>query len=212
MGQKLCFVCFSPTHLIKDCDRHSEYLSKFPRNKSNNQRPREHKPVWTNSNRVNHRNFTPDHRYPHQKRPSVSHSTFQSTAQRQGTENHTWDRNSRRSHYQPRRYHNSYRGSRSQEPSVKTEWVKRESTAEGQTVLSTKSESDVFVIQEKANNLVTEIYVEKSESFENPHAKDRKILLDHHLKDSGNYILKEFEFVTPQGEHKSVMAWVPKSF
>ena len=49
-------------------------------------------------------------------------------------------------------------------------------------------------------------------SFENPHAKNQKIILDHQLRDSENYILKEFEFVTSQGEHKSVMAWVPKSY
>ena len=36
------------------------------------------------------------------------------------------------------------------------------------------------------------------------------VILDHAFKNSGAYILKEFKYVTPQGEHKSVMAWVPK--
>ena len=69
MGEKLCFVCFSPNHLIKDCEHHSEYLRKFPKNRYANQKPRENKPVWNNSNKINHINFTPDHRYPHQRRP-----------------------------------------------------------------------------------------------------------------------------------------------
>jgi hypothetical protein len=38
----------------------------------------------------------------------------------------------------------------------------------------------------------------------------KTLIIDHAFKDSGDYILKEFEYVTPQGEHKSVMAWVPK--
>lgn len=36
MSQKLCYVCCSPHHLIKDCDYHSEYLSKFPKTTSVN--------------------------------------------------------------------------------------------------------------------------------------------------------------------------------
>ena len=39
---------------------------------------------------------------------------------------------------------------------------------------------------------------------------EQKKVIDHVYKNSGNYILKNFEYVTPQGEHKSVMAWVPK--
>ena len=38
----------------------------------------------------------------------------------------------------------------------------------------------------------------------------KHMIIDHVFKDSGDYILKEFQYVTPQGEHKSVMAWVPK--
>ena len=34
--------------------------------------------------------------------------------------------------------------------------------------------------------------------------------LDHAFKESGSYILKKFEYVTPLGESKSVLTWVPK--
>ena len=34
-------------------------------------------------------------------------------------------------------------------------------------------------------------------------------MIDHVLKDSGDYILKEFEYVTPQGVSKSVLTWIP---
>ena len=40
--------------------------------------------------------------------------------------------------------------------------------------------------------------------------ESKTLILDSAFKNSGDYILKEFEYVTPQGEHKSVMAWVPK--
>jgi hypothetical protein len=34
-------------------------------------------------------------------------------------------------------------------------------------------------------------------------------VIDHILKNSGDYILKEFEYVTPQGVSKSVLTWIP---
>jgi hypothetical protein len=74
MGPKLCFVCYSPHHLIKDCDYYSEYLIKYPKTTSTTHKhienkPRKNKPVWNYTNRVNHSNFSKDYRYPHQKRP-----------------------------------------------------------------------------------------------------------------------------------------------
>lgn len=89
MGPKLCYVCYSPHHLIKDCDYHLEYLSKFPKttfanHKHRENKPTENKPVWNHSHMVNHSNFSKDYRYPHQKRPFSkppvpSRDTFQST-------------------------------------------------------------------------------------------------------------------------------------
>ena len=86
MGQKLCFVCYSPNHLIKDCNHHSRYLNQFPKTKLANHKPkpRENKPVWNHANRVNHSNFSNDYRYPPQRRsfskpPVPSSNNFQNT-------------------------------------------------------------------------------------------------------------------------------------
>jgi hypothetical protein len=73
IGPKVCYVCYSPHHLIKDCDYHSEYLSKYPKTRTaqpsyRENKPRDNKPVWNYTNRVNHSNFSKDYRYPHQKR------------------------------------------------------------------------------------------------------------------------------------------------
>ena len=55
-----------------------------------------------------------------------------------------------------------------------------------------------------------ENFVEKESFVENStQVLEQKKIIDHVLKNSGDYILKEFKYVTPQGEHKSVMAWVP---
>ena len=84
MGPKLCYVCYSPHHFIKDCDFHSDYLSQFPKTSFTNHKSRENKPVWKHSNMVNHSNFSKDYRYPHQERPFSkslvpSRNNFQST-------------------------------------------------------------------------------------------------------------------------------------
>ena len=61
--QKRCFVCHSPSHLIKDCDFHEKKMAK--ENKLKKQRMAntsnvEIKPVWNVVNRVNHANqFVP---------------------------------------------------------------------------------------------------------------------------------------------------------
>ncbi|GJW29667.1 ribonuclease H-like domain-containing protein, partial [Tanacetum coccineum] len=67
--QKLCYVCYSPNHLIKDCDLHERNLreNSKPRPVGTSE-PRESRPVWNNSRRVNHRNFSSDNRYPQQRR------------------------------------------------------------------------------------------------------------------------------------------------
>ena len=46
-------------------------------------------------------------------------------------------------------------------------------------------------------------------SFLNGEKGDSNVI-DHILKNSGDYILKEFEYVTPQGESKSVLTWIPQ--
>ncbi|GJW64825.1 ribonuclease H-like domain-containing protein [Tanacetum coccineum] len=119
--QKLCYVCYSPDHLIKDCDLHERNLRENlkPRPMGTNG-PRDTRPVWNNTSRVNHRNFSSDYRYPHQRRSFIPSAVLtmeglESTAQPTMLETRS---------YNTRTVHRS----NSPKPIVKSKWVKKEST------------------------------------------------------------------------------------
>ncbi|GJU70100.1 ribonuclease H-like domain-containing protein [Tanacetum coccineum] len=58
-GGKLCFVCYSPNHLIKDCNLHERTFKHTQTHKpKGTQGSRETRPVWNNIQRVNHSNFS----------------------------------------------------------------------------------------------------------------------------------------------------------
>ena len=209
LGPKLCHVCYSPHHLIKDCNYHSAYLSKFPKNKIVKNIPRETKPVWSRTDRVNHSNFARNNRYPHQRKPYSKPPVSSSTGKPQTVPSQRTVQSSTKkgtahafSQTKPNKFntHKSIRFYKQKavpkpkkpKGKVKQIWVKKESTDGKQPVLSNN----------KGN---TGNMVDKTGDMEPKH-----MIIDHVFKDSGDYILKEFQYVTPQGEHKSVMAWVPK--
>ncbi|GJV02917.1 putative ribonuclease H-like domain-containing protein [Tanacetum coccineum] len=69
---KVCFVCYSPDHLIKDCDLHERNLKKTQKPKPlETKGSRDSRSVWNNTSRVNHRNFSSDYRHPHQRRSFI---------------------------------------------------------------------------------------------------------------------------------------------
>ncbi|GJT77753.1 putative ribonuclease H-like domain-containing protein [Tanacetum coccineum] len=69
---KVCFVCYSPDHLIKDCDLHERNLKQTQKPKPlETQGSRDSRSVWNNTSRVNHRNFSSDYRHPHQRRSFI---------------------------------------------------------------------------------------------------------------------------------------------
>ncbi|GKB27700.1 putative ribonuclease H-like domain-containing protein [Tanacetum coccineum] len=69
---KVCFVCYSPNHLIKDCDLHERKLKQTLKPKPlETQGSRDSRSVWNNTSRVNHRNFSSDFRHPHQRRSFI---------------------------------------------------------------------------------------------------------------------------------------------
>ncbi|GJX31504.1 putative ribonuclease H-like domain-containing protein [Tanacetum coccineum] len=69
---KVCFVCYSPDHLIKDCDLHERNLKQTQKPKPlETQGSRDSRSVWNNTCRVNHRNFSSDYRHPHQRRSFI---------------------------------------------------------------------------------------------------------------------------------------------
>ncbi|GJX29244.1 ribonuclease H-like domain-containing protein [Tanacetum coccineum] len=71
-GGKTCFVCYSPDHLIKDCNLHERTFKQTQTHKpKGTQGSRDTRPVWNNINRVNHSNFSGNSRYPHQKRSFI---------------------------------------------------------------------------------------------------------------------------------------------
>ncbi|GJS64775.1 putative ribonuclease H-like domain-containing protein [Tanacetum coccineum] len=71
-GGKLCFVCYSPNHLIKDCNLHERTFQHTQTHKSKGtQGSRGTRPVWNNIQRVNHSNFARNSRNPHQRRSFI---------------------------------------------------------------------------------------------------------------------------------------------
>ncbi|GJZ59207.1 hypothetical protein Tco_0615023 [Tanacetum coccineum] len=71
-GGKLCFVCYSPNHLIKDCNLHERTFKQTQTHKpKGTQGSRDTRPVWNNIQRVNHSNFSRNSRYPHQRRSFI---------------------------------------------------------------------------------------------------------------------------------------------
>ncbi|GJZ74545.1 hypothetical protein Tco_0639010 [Tanacetum coccineum] len=71
-GGKLCFVCYSPNHLIKDCNLHERTFNQTQTHKpKGTQGSRDTRPVWNNIQRVNHSNFSRNSRYPYQRRSFI---------------------------------------------------------------------------------------------------------------------------------------------
>ncbi|GJU21530.1 hypothetical protein Tco_1154872 [Tanacetum coccineum] len=71
-GGKLCFVCYSPNHLIKNCNLHERTFKQTQTHKpKGTQGSRDTRPVWNNIKRVNHSNFSGNSRYPHQRRSFI---------------------------------------------------------------------------------------------------------------------------------------------
>ncbi|GJZ87624.1 hypothetical protein Tco_0659234 [Tanacetum coccineum] len=71
-GGKLCFVCYSPNHLIKDCNLHERTCKQTQTHKpKGTQGSRDTRPVWNNIQRVNHSNFSGNSRYPHQRKSFI---------------------------------------------------------------------------------------------------------------------------------------------
>ena len=143
---KLCYVCYSPDHLIKDCDLHEKkakqtvkprpHASKAVLSQST-ARPNYPRPIWNNTRRVNHKNFSKKERYSQQKqsyRPQavLSKQGLQSTAKP----------------FYPKRnndtskasYVSSFSGSynNNKTPNAKRNWKVKQSTAQSQAVLSSK--------------------------------------------------------------------------
>ncbi|GKB58411.1 hypothetical protein Tco_0914597 [Tanacetum coccineum] len=71
--KKVCFVCRSPNHLIKDCNFHENRMARkhVLNNEGKGSGQRVVRPVWNNTQRVNHKNFANKMTHPHPKRDFV---------------------------------------------------------------------------------------------------------------------------------------------
>ncbi|GKC05906.1 hypothetical protein Tco_0997516 [Tanacetum coccineum] len=205
-GGKLCFVCYSPDHLIKDCNLHERTFKQTQTHKpKGTQGSRDTRPVWNNINRVNHNNFSRNSRYPHQKRsftPSavLTREGLKSTAKPKMTR--TVPSKSTGRPYYPRMDNIRPRTSsfspltrssttrtpyRPQRPKkiMKSIWVKKGSTVGSQAVLPQK-------VRVKGG-----VMINPKQTW-----RPKGNNLDSVNRDNGSYTLKQFEYGNPEEDLK----------
>ncbi|GJV11345.1 ribonuclease H-like domain-containing protein [Tanacetum coccineum] len=205
-GGKLCFVCYSPNHLIKDCNLHERTFKQTQTHKpKGTQGSRDTRPVWNNINRVNHSNFSGNSRYPHQRKsfiPSavLTREGLKSTArprvpqavlsQSTGRPYHPRMDNMRprTSSFSPSSRSSTTRTPhRPQRPKkiIKSIWVKKGSTVGSHAVLP----QNVRV---------------KGVAMINPKQtwRPKGNYLDSVNRDNGSYTLKQFEYGNPEEDLK----------
>ncbi|GJW30262.1 ribonuclease H-like domain-containing protein, partial [Tanacetum coccineum] len=203
-GGKLCFVCYSPNHLIKDCNLHERTFKQTQTHKpKGTQGSRDTRSVWNNANRVNHSNFSRNSRYPHQRksfipsavltreglkstaRPEVPHAVL---SQSTGRPYHPRMDNirPRTSSFSPSSRSSTTRTPhRPQRPKkiVKSIWVKKGSTVGSQAVLPQTVKKNAMI---------------------NPKQtwRPKGNYLDSVNRDNGSYTLKQFEYGNPEEDLK----------
>ncbi|GKB75977.1 hypothetical protein Tco_0942872, partial [Tanacetum coccineum] len=211
-GGKLCFVCYSPNHLIKDCNLHERTFKQTHTHKpKGTQGTRDKRPVWNNIQRVNHSNFSRNSRYPNQRRsfiPSavLTREGLKSTARPSKTQtvpskstanvfyqgtarpkvSHAVLSQSTGRPYYPRMDNTRPRTSRTpHRPQRPKKIVKSIWVKKGSTVGT----------QAVLPQTVKESVIMKS----NQTWKPKGAYLDSVNRDNGSYTLKQFEYVTPLG-------------
>ncbi|GJX67935.1 hypothetical protein Tco_0303662 [Tanacetum coccineum] len=217
-GGKTCFVCYSPDHLIKDCNLHERTFKQTQTHKpKGTQGSRDTRPVWNNINRVNHSNFSGMEWLKSTARPKLTQTVpskstanvfYQGTA-RPRVQHAVLSQITGRPYYprldniRPRTssFSPSSRSSTTRTPYkpqrpkkiMKSIWVKRGSTVGSQAVL----QQNVSV---KGSAMI-----KPTQTW-----RPKGAYLDSVNRDNGSYTLKQFEYVSPLGVSKSVMTWVPK--
>ncbi|GJY42750.1 hypothetical protein Tco_0430963 [Tanacetum coccineum] len=218
---KACFVCGSFNHLIKDYDFHDKRMVQKPvlNNVKKGTGQREVRPVWNNTKRTNHQNFSNSKRNfaptavltksglvpisaarQSSSRTAATVSTarpiktaapkpFVNVAKSRPNAFQKSHSPSRRPFYQQTALKNINLNNK-----VNTVKVNSVNTAKGKRVTSVVGEQGIDAVKSKA------CWVWR------PKLK----VINHVSKNSGSYICKQFDYVDPTGRVKSVMAWVPK--
>ncbi|GJU09369.1 ribonuclease H-like domain-containing protein [Tanacetum coccineum] len=226
-GGKLCFVCYSPNHLIKDCNLHERTFKQTQTHKpKETQGSRDTRQVWNNINRVNHSNFSRNYRYPHQKRPFIPSAVLtrdglKNTARPKMTQTvpskstaHVFYQGTARSYY-PRldkirlrtsSFSPSSRSSttrtpyRPQRPKkiMKSICVKKGSTVGSQAVLPQNVKESTVGSQ----TVLPKIVSGKGSAMINQTWRPKGAYLDSVNRDNGSYTLEQFEYGNPEEDLK----------
>ncbi|GJZ77275.1 ribonuclease H-like domain-containing protein [Tanacetum coccineum] len=235
-GGKTCFVCYSPDHLIKDCNLHERTFKQTqPQKPKGTQGSRDTRPVWNNINRVNHSNFSGNSRYPHQKksfipsavltreglksiaRPKVTRTVpskstanvfYQDTA-RSRVPHVVLSKSTGRPYYP--RLDNIRPRTSSFSPSTRSSTTRTPHRPQRPKQIMksiwVKKESTVG----SQSVLPQNVSVKGSAMINLTQTwRPKGAYLDSVNRNNGSYTLKQFEYVTPLGVSKSVMTWVPK--
>ncbi|GJS03528.1 hypothetical protein Tco_0320036 [Tanacetum coccineum] len=235
-GGKLCFVCYSPNHLIKDCNLHERTFTQTQTHKpKRTQGSRETRPVWNNIQRVNQSNFSRNSRYPHQRRSftpsavltrdgliSTARPTMTQTVPSKNTANVTYQGTARSRVPQAVLSRSTdgpyYPRMDNRRPRISSYSPSSRSSNPRTTYRPQRPKKTVKSIWVKKGSTVGSqavlpqtISVKKSAMITSKQTwRQKGNYLDSVNRDNGSYTLKQFEYVTPLGVSKSVMTWVPK--
>ncbi|GJX31331.1 hypothetical protein Tco_0241186 [Tanacetum coccineum] len=232
-GGKTCFVCYSPDHLIKDCNLHERTFKQTQTHKpKGTQGSRDTRPVWNNINRVNHSNFSGNSRYPHQKRsfiPSavLTREGLKSTARPKITQTVPSKRTAK-VFYQGTARPRVPQAVLSQSTG-RPYYPRMDNRRPRISSFSPSSRSSITRTPyrpQRPKKIIKSIWVKKGSTVEsqavfpqNVSVKERAMIkptqtwrpkgdyLDSVNRGNGSYTLKQFEYVTPLGVSKSVMTW-----
>nr|GEU30269.1 ribonuclease H-like domain-containing protein [Tanacetum cinerariifolium] len=189
--KKACFVCGSVNHLIKDCDFYENKI--VLNNKRKITGPKEIRPVWDNTARVNHENKLS---HPHPKRNFVPAAVLTKSGQVPV---------------------NAAKQSSHKAATLVSAARRVNTVASRQNVNNTLPTTySYFKAHSPVNNVTTvgsKEVVSAVEGNRNKAVKSsacwiwrpKRNLIDHISKDSGSYTLKRFNYVDPQGRLKSII-------
>nr|GEV99857.1 hypothetical protein [Tanacetum cinerariifolium] len=187
--KKVCFVCGSINHLLKDCDFYENKM--VMNNKGKITGPKEIRPVWDNTARVNHQNKLT---HPHPKRNFVPIAAL--TKSGKVPVNTAKQSFHRATTLVSTAKHVNTAASRPNMNTKTNNFNEKVNTAKVNNVTTAGPNAAVSAAEGNRNNVV------KSSTCWIWRPKGN--LIDNISKESGSYTLKIFNYVDPQGILKSI--------
>ena len=217
----LCFVCYSPNHKIMDCEKHAQNQKTSPKpitrdNKGN----RSNKPVWDNTKRVNHKKISSQSVTPKRSfspkailtknsllittKPVIAQSTVKPTASQSTVKPTVKQVSHERKVVRP---NHKYFSKSNMPYNSRPQPI----TPKGNKIIYLNN-GGWFETVDGPQTVVSKVKKAKRVIKPKQVWKPKGNYLDNVLKDTGNYMIKKFDYVKPSREAKSVVAWVPKRF